>query len=64
MPAASSRATISSVQPFSPKLSRTEGSAMPAPSSVTVTVRGVSAGWPAWVPTVTRTPVAPLLRAF
>ena len=61
MPAASSAATRSSFQPFSPNDSRTPASAMPAPSSVTVTVSGpVSAG----PMTATRTRVAPARRAF
>ena len=60
MPAASSDATRSSLQPFSPKLSSTPGSAMPVPSSVTVTAKGPSSG-PA---TTTRTRAAPARRAF
>ena len=67
-PAASSRRTRVSSQPFSPKLSRTAGSAIPAPSSETVTVSGgspvaaaVSFGWAA---TVTRTRVASARREF
>ena len=59
MPAASSRRTRSSLQPFSPNDSRTAGSAMPAPSSVTVTVRGPVSAGPA---TATRTRVAPARR--
>ena len=59
MPAASSAATRSSLQPFSPKDSRTAGSAIPAPSSVTVTVM-----LPSEPETATWTRVAPALRMF
>ena len=61
MPAASSRRTRSSLQPFSPNDSRTAGSTMPAPSSVTVTVSGPVSAGPAMA---TRTRVAPALRLF
>ena len=37
MPAGSSRRAVASSQPVSPKESRTAGSAMPSPSSQTVT---------------------------
>ena len=41
-PAASSRRTVASSQPFSPKLSSTAGSAIPAPLSAMVTVKSAS----------------------
>ena len=70
-PAASSRRTSSSDQPFSPKLSSTAGSAMPCPSSAIVTVSGVSPvpaavspGRAAGAATEMRTRVAPALLEF
>ena len=64
-PAASSRRTRSSDQPFSPKLKRTAGSAIPAPSSAMVTVkRGSTDDGSASVATAIRTRVASARRLF
>ena len=69
IPAASSRRTKSSFQPFSPNDNRTAGLAMPTPSSVTVTVRMLlsdalrdASPIGSWMVTVT--PVAPALLPF
>ena len=62
MPAASSRRTRSSLQPFSPRMSsNTAASAMPAPWSVTVTVSGPPASGPV---TETKIRAAPARRLF
>ena len=64
-PAASSRPTRSSDQPFSPKLKRTAGSAMPLPSSAMVTEKRSSPDdRSASVPTAIRTCVASARRLF
>ena len=70
-PAASSRCTRASSQPFSPKLSSTAGSAIPMPSSAMVTMSGVSpaaaavsSGRSAGAATEMRTRAAPARRLF
>ena len=64
MPAGSSRCAVSRSQPLSPKERRTAGSAMPSPSSLTVT-RMAAEVW-SWLRTsvTTATRVAPLRREF